>query len=258
MKKTFTPIAVPRNQEGYKKGDLIRQKETYFWRIASYGADGSHWQAHDIVFVSDEEIKEGDACIAKDGTICIRAIAATVEPFIKHGWRKIHFSTNPTHGLPLIPDSFKQVWCDRQGKVDKIEVEYIYSYNETDGVKYIPDTIDNGCIVVTVPDEITTKETPILSEGSLQKVWGNDAPQPAAKTPLRMLEEAIYKHKDNPPDTSQKEGYLWGLDVALLEIPLHEDALWKFAEDCFNAGVDKGVLPDHADDFETFIKRYNQ
>lgn len=73
-----------------------------------------------------------------------------------------------------------------------------------------------------------------------------------------MLEEAIYRHKDNPPETSQKEGYLWGLSVSLLEIPLHEDALLQFAEDCFNAGVDKGVLPDHADDFSTFIKRYNQ
>ncbi len=128
----------------YKKDAIRLTKDSK--EVMSYIKDCCSPQH--LYFTSNEEIKEGDWCIGEGVALPFKAI-----PTIRyHQWKKIVASTDPSLGLPSIPESFIQQYVAVNGKINSVMLEMENKANSVDidfeKIYTLKLTDNNECIVI--------------------------------------------------------------------------------------------------------------
>ena len=137
-------------------------KNGHAWSGSGIQTDIQH-----LYILSDDEIKEGDWCIKSYGMtekICkyttdlgntAKKIIATTDPQIIND-----FSTSGTTFVPSIPQSFIEKYCELNGKIGTVELEYEEEEHNNPTGKY--DTLKisniNEVIVYKIKESWTKKE----------------------------------------------------------------------------------------------------
>lgn len=79
-----------------------------------------------LYFISNREIKEGEYFLSSTGVVMIhnkRSYTGMISRRIVESDKKIESTTDPTLGLPLIPQSFVNVFVEGQGKIEEVMIE---------------------------------------------------------------------------------------------------------------------------------------
>jgi len=147
MKKTVQIVTIPLGDKGiYKADDLIKKPafeeagavERY--RIATHNFDGGIWQPQQLLVLSDEEIKEGDWVICiNNGVNHYKVIQNKIPSAFQdvEGWKKIIASTDPSLGLPAIPQSFIEKYVIANGEIDEVELDTEERIHEGSTMKHV-------------------------------------------------------------------------------------------------------------------------
>lgn len=111
-----------------------------------------------LYFISNREIKEGDFglhCLPEKETNytivkCTKGNAVSIQEW----WRNIEATTNPSLGLPIIPQSFVEKYVAEQGKIKEVMIEM----DNLDIVDFVKTRKDGTVIVHKVKDSWTREE----------------------------------------------------------------------------------------------------
>lgn len=91
------------------------------------GFDPTIVDTQHLYLVSDEKVNIGDWDYNPNGTPKIQKQTNEVTQDVRdYGWRKIIASTDPSLGLPIIPQNFIQQYVEAQGKIEEVRVEIDY------------------------------------------------------------------------------------------------------------------------------------
>jgi len=145
MKKTVQIITIPLNKEGWNKDDLVIQHgDKVYWHLTRLGSgtvtDYVDAQAQQLLVLSDEEIKEGDWVICiNNGVNHYKVIQNKIPSAFQdvEGWKKIIASTDPSLGLPAIPQSFIEKYVIANGEIDEVELDTEERIHEGSTMKHV-------------------------------------------------------------------------------------------------------------------------
>ena len=101
----------------FKSANLIVWTDKIVKTIGEY----SH-----IYFTSDEEIKEGDTLMHNVTKLIFKVLHSDPIDIVEQAYktnRKVVASTDPSLGLPAIPQSFIEKYVEANGKIDEVELE---------------------------------------------------------------------------------------------------------------------------------------
>lgn len=175
---------------------LYKTDKLYYYTTPKENGIGNCQNQH-LYFISDDSIKEGDWCIDQmAGEIFKMGKQADVANRFHHGNnKKIIATSNPelwtktkienTEGhflnkpLPKISSSFIEEYVNKQGKTDKVMLEYEGETrwdNKTyiDNPVYIPKLTSNGEVIVVPSDEkkmYTRDEVKVISGLAWKKAF---------------------------------------------------------------------------------------
>lgn len=124
-----------------------------------------------LYITSDDEIKKGDwtidiGCKEPHGRLTTIDNQTELDRYINadngYNIKKVIASTDPSLGLPLIPESFIQAYVKAEGKIDEVQVEY---EEITEGKKPFqnilveqPKTRDDNTIIIHQAKAYTREE----------------------------------------------------------------------------------------------------
>lgn len=211
MTKTFNIHALPQGKVGFEKGNLckrITESKVFDEKVGhlmiattTKTFPNPNWQAQ-YLYITDVEkhTSYGDWIIQKGELI-------QVHDNIGFGHNKIILSTNPSLGLPSIPQSLVKAYADANGEMKCVNLQMegcrcgeskrlncVYKHGDICELDLQPKIIDNCCIVVENERDIL----PVWVEPTEQEV--NDENYSKALKEVERLEREGKVHDNRQPD----------------------------------------------------------
>lgn len=126
----------------------------------------SSFKSQHVYLTTDEEIKEGDWFISNRDIHQYEG--DKIPEILKLGYRKIVATTDTSLNLPQIPQEFLKKYCEADGKIEEVEIEYeekqvfesAEDYDYGFGLKIKVDS--NNCVIIGKSKDSWSREEVIL------------------------------------------------------------------------------------------------
>lgn len=114
------PVILPVDGGFYSYGSImLDNRGPYLWLNRSEACNDYFHKSQHLYLISDQKIKLFDWAIS-DGVV----VKYNGLHWYEIGDKKIEATTDPSLGLPLIPQSFIEKYVKKQGKIDKVKIAY--------------------------------------------------------------------------------------------------------------------------------------